>query len=82
MRAESVTPLLPQEILECGEWARNLLIHYRAYHQRSDAESVFFGFRRRYGDTLWSRTWFGQFRELVKKSVVRNVERALKGPNR
>jgi len=54
-----------------------LLIKDRAYLQRSNAESVFFGLRRRYGDTLWSRTWFGQFRELVMKSAVRNIERAI-----
>ena len=32
---------------------------------------------RRYDETLRARTWFGQFRELVMKSVVRNIERAI-----
>jgi IS5 family transposase len=82
LRAEAVTPLIPQRDPEFRDWARNLLIRDRAYHQRSNAESVFFGLRRRYGDTLWSRTWFGQFRELVMKSAVRNIERALEGSNR
>nr|WP_254864103.1 IS5 family transposase [Halovivax gelatinilyticus] len=81
-RAESITPLIPQRDPGMRGWARNLLIHDRAYHQRSNAESVFFGLRRRYGDTLWSRTWFGQFRELVMKSAVRNIERALEGSDR
>ena len=82
LRAERITPLIPQRDPGMRGWARNLLIHDRAYHQRSNAESVFFGLRRRYGDTLWSRTWFGQFRELVMKSAVRNIERALEGSNR
>jgi IS5 family transposase len=82
LRAESVTPLIPQRDPGMRGWARNLLIHDRAYNQRSNAESVFFGLRRRYGDTLRSRTWFGQFRELVMKSAVRNIERALEGSNR
>ncbi|MFC6766659.1 IS5 family transposase [Natrinema soli] len=77
LRAESITPLIPQRDPGMRGWARNLLIKDRAYHQRSNAESVFFGLRRRYGDTLWSRTWFGQFRELVMKSAVRNIERAI-----
>ncbi|WP_049892440.1 IS5 family transposase [Natronococcus amylolyticus] len=77
LRAESITPLIPQRDPGMRGWARNLLIKDRAYHQRSNAESVFFGLRRRYGETLWSRTWFGQFRELVMKSAVRNIERAI-----
>lgn len=44
------------------------------YHRRSSVESVFFALKQRYGDTLRARTWFGQFRELVLKAAVRNVE--------
>ena len=82
LRAEGVTPLIPQRDPGMRGWARNLLIDVRTYHQRSNAESVFFGLRRRYGETLWSRTWFGQFRELVMKSAVRNIERPLEGSTR
>jgi IS5 family transposase len=82
LRAEAVTPLIPQRDPGFRDWARNLLIRDRAYHQRSNAESVFFGLRRRYGDTLWARTWFGQFRELVMKCAVRNIERAIEGSHR
>jgi hypothetical protein len=37
-------------------------------------EAVFFALKQRYGSTLRARTWFGQFRELVLKAAVRNVE--------
>lgn len=47
------------------------------YHQRSAVEGVFFALKQRYGDTLRARTWFGQFRELVLKTAVRNVEVAI-----
>jgi len=47
------------------------------YHQRSIIEAVFFGLKQRYGDTLRARTWFGQFRELVLKATVRNLELAI-----
>jgi hypothetical protein len=40
-------------------------------------EAVFFGLKQRYGDTLRARTWVGQFRELVLKTTVRNVDLAL-----
>jgi len=76
------TPLIPQRGPGFRGWARNLLIHDRAYNQRSNAESVFFGWRQRYGETLWARTWFGQFRGLVMKSAVRNIERVIEGPHR
>ncbi|WP_435348564.1 IS5 family transposase [Haloarchaeobius sp. HRN-SO-5] len=82
LRSENVTPLIPKRDPGFRGWARNLLIHDRGYNQRSNAESVFFGLRQRYGETLWARTWFGQFRELVMKSAVRNIERALEGSTR
>jgi IS5 family transposase len=80
--AESMTPLIPQRGPGFRGWVRNLLIHDREYNQCSNAESVFFGLRQRYGETLWARTWFGQFRELVMKSAVRNIERAIEGIDR
>lgn len=46
------------------------------YHQRSNIEAVFFALKQRFGDTLRARTWFGQFRDLVLKAAVRNVELA------
>ena len=82
LRAESITPLITQRGPGFRGWARNLLIHDRANNQRSNAESVFFGLRQRDGETLWARTWFGQFRELVMKSAVRNIERAIEGAHR
>ncbi len=82
LRAESITPLITQRGPGFRGWARNLLIHDRANNQRSNAESVFFGLRQRDGETLWARTWFGQFRELVMKSAVRNIERVIEGLDR
>ena len=59
LRAERITPLIPERGPEFRGWAKNLLIRDRVYTQRSNAESVFFGLRQRYGETLWARTWFG-----------------------
>ncbi len=47
-----------------------------SYHRRLSVEAVFFGLKQRHGDTLRARTWFGQFRELVLKTAVRNIELA------
>lgn len=62
--------------------AKNVLLDQTTYNLRSNADSVFLGLLHRYGDTLWSRTWFGQFRELVTKCADRNIERALDGSTR
>jgi IS5 family transposase len=82
LRAEGIKPLIPIRASDLRGHARNLLIDKSAYHQRSNAESAFFGLRHRYGETLWSRTWFEQLRELVMKSAVRNIERAIEGSTR
>jgi hypothetical protein len=54
--------------------ANNLLQDDTTYRQRSNAESTFFALRRKYGEIVRARTWFGQFRELVLKCAVRNIE--------
>jgi IS5 family transposase len=54
--------------------AHNALIDENIYNQRSLIESTFFALKRRYGESLRSRTWYGQFREIVLKSAIRNIE--------
>jgi DNA-binding IclR family transcriptional regulator len=44
---------------------------------RDDIESACFAFRPKYGANVRARTWFGQFRELLLKCAVRNVELAI-----
>ena len=62
--------------------ANNVLLDETTYHQRSNIESTFFALRRKYGELVRARTWFGQFRELVLKCAVRNVELAQSTSNR
>ena len=54
--------------------AQNALIDEQIYHQRSLIESAFFALKRRFGETLRARTWYGQFREIVLKAAIRNIE--------
>jgi IS5 family transposase len=54
--------------------AHNALIDENVYHQRSLIESTFFALKRKYGESLRPRTWYGQFREIVLKSAIRNIE--------
>jgi len=54
--------------------ADNDLIVDTTYYQRSLIESAFFALKRRFGETPRARTWYGQFREIVLKASVRNIE--------
>ena len=81
LRAEGVEPLIRAREFGWAGVAENVLMDDKKYHQRSNVESVFFSLRQRFGGRLRARTWFGQFRELVLKCAVRNVELAVKASN-
>jgi IS5 family transposase len=77
LRSEGVKPVIKYREFGWHGVANNVLLDYTTYHQRSNIESTFFALRRKYGEIVRARTWFGQFRELVLKCAVRNVELAL-----
>ena len=79
LRAEGVKPVIKHREFGWHGIANNVLLDDTTYHQRSNIEATFFALRRKYGEIVRARTWFGQFRELVLKCAVRNVELALKG---
>lgn len=54
--------------------AKNALIDDTIYHKRSSVESAFAALKQKYGDSLGSRTWYGQFREIVLRAAIRNIE--------
>lgn len=76
LREADVRPLIKHREFHPLDMAHNARHNDTIYHRRSIVEAVFFALKQRYGDTLRSRTWFGQFRELVLKAAVRNVELA------
>jgi IS5 family transposase len=45
--------------------------------RRSVAECSFRVLEQRYGDRLAARTWYGQFRELVLKAAVKNIDNGI-----
>ncbi|WP_252700984.1 IS5 family transposase [Natronosalvus vescus] len=81
LRAEGVKPVIKHREFGWHGVANNVLMDDTTYHQRSNVESTFFAIRRKYGEIVRARTWFGQFRELVLKCAVRNVELALDDSN-
>ncbi|MFC7177850.1 IS5 family transposase [Halosegnis marinus] len=77
LREAGVRPVIKHREFSPLDMAHNARHDDGVYHQRSVVEAAFFALKQRYGDTLRARTWFGQFRELVLKAAVRNVELAL-----
>ncbi len=77
LRENDVRPVIEHREFTPLYAAHDIRIDDTTYHVRSNAESTFFTLRRRLGRTLRARTWYGQFRELVLKAAVRNVEQSL-----
>lgn len=78
LREEDVRPVIKHREFSSLDAAHNARIDDETYHRRSVVESVFASLRRRFDDTIRARTWFGQFREIVLKAAVKNIETAIK----
>lgn len=74
LRENGVRPVIKHKEFYGLDKAHNARSDDDVYHLRSNVESAFFAIKHRYGDRLRARTWFGQFRELVLKAAVRNIE--------
>ncbi|MDL0122139.1 IS5 family transposase [Halobacterium salinarum] len=81
LRSEGVKPVIKYREFGWHGVANNVLLDDTIYHQRSNIEATFFALRRKYGEIVRARTWYGQFRELVLKCTVRNIELALSASN-
>lgn len=77
LRDEGIRPVIKHREFYSLDAAHNARIDDATYHRRSIVEALFFALRKRFGRTLRVRTWFGQFREVVLKLAVRNIEHAI-----
>jgi len=77
LRSEGIRPVIKHREFYGLDAAHNARIDDDTYHRRSIVEAIFFALRKRFGSTLRARTWFGQFREVVLKAAVRNIEQAI-----
>jgi len=77
LREAGVRPIIKHREFYPPTMAHDTRHDEDVYHLRSNAEAVFFALRHRFGETLLARTWLGQYRELVLKSAVRNMEFAV-----
>lgn len=77
LRDEGIRPVIKHREFYSLDAAHNARIDDKTYHQRSIVEAIFFALRKRFGSVSKARTWFGQFREIVLKAAVRNIEQSL-----
>ena len=77
LREHGVRPVIKHREFSSLDAAHNARLDDDTYHRRSVVESVIRSLKRRFGDTLRARTWFGQFRELTLKAAVKNIEASL-----
>ncbi len=74
-RAHDVRPLIKHREFTPLHKAWNARLDSDLYHRRKMNETVNAAIKQRFGTFVRSRLWWKQFRELVIKCIVHNVER-------
>ena len=78
LRSVNVRPLIKHRLYQPIDHAHNARLDDEMYNQRSLAETVNSSVKRSIRETIDSRHWFRQFREIVLIASVYNVRRAIK----
>ncbi|MFB1064830.1 IS5 family transposase [Natrinema sp. H-ect4] len=76
-----IRPLIKHREFTSLHKAWNARLDSDLYHQRNMNESVNAAIKQKFGAFVRSRRWWKQFRELVIKCVVHNVEQSLAMPH-
>lgn len=78
LRDQSIRPLIPHREHKPVDYAANARMKDDDYNQRQIVESGFSVIKRKYGDRIRARKWYRQFREMVFRMVVYNLDRIIK----
>ena len=76
-REHGVRPLIKHREFSSLHKAWNARLDTDLYHQRNMNETVNVAIKQKYAAFVRSRVWWKQFRELVIKCIVYNIERSL-----
>jgi IS5 family transposase len=77
LRENGIRPLIKHRIYKPIDYAHNARIDTDRYNQRSLTETVNSTIKRSILDSVSSRSWFRQFREIVLAATVHNVKRSI-----
>lgn len=72
-----IRPLIKHREFTTLQKAWNARLDEDLYGQRNQSESVNSSIKRKYGSYNRSRTWYRQFREVIVKSSVHNIDRSI-----
>ena len=75
VRARGTRPLIPHRVFTNKQKYWNSLIDKDVYHTRSLSETINSVIKRKYADTLYSKNWRSQFKELTLLAIVYNLDR-------
>ena len=75
LRNRGIRPLIPHREFMNKQKYWNSLIDKKLYHKQSISETVNSVIKRKYSDTLYSKNWQSQFKELTLLAVVYNIDR-------
>ena len=78
LQMRGTRPLIPYRQFMKKHKYWNSLMDKKLYHKRSLSETVNSVIKRRYSDTLYSKNWRSQFKEMTLLAVVYNIDRRLK----
>lgn len=76
LRENDVRPVIKHREFTSLDKAHNARMDADLYGQRAMAETVNSTIKQRYGSDVTATTWYGEFREMVMKAVVHNLQRA------
>ena len=75
LRDRGIRPLIPHREFKRKHGYLNSLIDKKLYSKRSLSETVFSVIKRKYSDTLYSKHWRSQRKELTLLAVVYNADK-------
>ena len=78
LRSRGIRPLIPHREFMKKQIYWNSLIDKKLYHKRSLSESVNSSIKRKYTDTLYSRHWRSQSKEMTLLAIVYNIDRRIR----
>ena len=78
LRGRGTRPLIPHRAFKPKHRCWNSLLDEKLYHKRSLSETVNSVIKRKYSDTLYSKNWRSQFKELKLLAVVYNIDRKIR----
>lgn len=77
LRMRGIRPLIPHRDFNSTDKVNNAKFNQKDLHKRSLSETVNSVIKRKYSDTLFSKNWRTQFKEIKLMAIVYNIERNL-----